>query len=309
MVADRQLAAQPVDQRAQQPDAVHRLERQHLARRRGSDVGVAVAVATDPGAEAERAHVGGQVDPERHEPVAQLLEDVGQGTGRQPLEVVDDVAGLVGRLGLLEPDLVGEPQQLHRLLEPARPTRVVGLLQQGGDATQLVDRRAPGDLGRVGGEDGTHGDLLEQRRDLVGTDPGLLDAGDRPLEPAALLGAGAGQGAAAVDLLGDVREVEVRRERAHQPGDRRQVEVGQLVEPALLGVRPDLLDQGEQVVALGARQRLAEDRRHATDVAAQVPVGGAVRRTPAVGLHAPIVTDPGYLRVSAPTGRCGRSTT
>ena len=120
---------------------------EHLARGRGRDVGVAVAVAADPGAEAQRPHVGRQLDAERRQPVAQLLEDVGQGAGRQPLEVVDDVARLVGRLGRLDPDLVGEPEQLDRLLEPARPARAVGLLQQRGDPAQLVDRRAAGDLG------------------------------------------------------------------------------------------------------------------------------------------------------------------
>ena len=198
VVADRQVAAQPVDQRAQQPDAVHRLEGQHLAGRRGSDVGVAVAVAADPRAEAERAYVGRQVDPERHQPVAQLLEHVGQGAGREALEVVDDVAGLVGRLGRLDPDLVGEPQQLDRLLEPAGPPRAVGLLQQRGDATQLVDRRAAGDLGRVGGEDRAHGDLLEQRRDLVGVDRRPRRSGRRPARasrpPRRWRGSGRGRG-------------------------------------------------------------------------------------------------------------------
>ncbi len=67
--------------------------------------------------------------------------------------------------------------------------------------------------------------------------------------------------------------------------------VGQLVEPALLGVGADLLHEGEQVVALGARQGLAEDRRDAADVTAQLAGRGAVRRTPVVGLHASIVTD------------------
>ena len=146
----------------------------------------------------------------------------------------------------------------------------------------------------MGGEDGAHGDLLQQLRDLVGVDARLRDPGDGPLEPAPCLGAGPGERAAPMDLLGDVGEVEVGRERAHQPGDRGQVEVGELGEPALLGMRAHLLHECEQVVALGPGQGLAEDRRHATDVAAQL----LVRRTPAVGLHASIVTDAGYLHVS-----------
>ena len=109
---------------------------------------------------------------------------------------------------------------------------------------------------------------------LVAVHAGLGDPRDGPLDPAAFLLALSGCSvAAAVHLLGDVGQVEVRRERPHQPGDRGQVEVGQLVEAALLGVRTHTLDQDEQLVSLGPGQCLAEDRGHATDVAAQLSVG------------------------------------
>ncbi len=180
LVADRQVAAQPVHERAQQPDAVHRLEGEHLARGRRGDVGVAVAVTADPGAEAERPHVRRQRDAERRQPVAQLLQHVGQRPGGESLEVVHDVARLVRRLRRLDPDLVGEPEQLDRLLQPAGATWAVGLLEQRGDPTQLVDGGAARDLRRVGGEDRAYGDLLQQLRDLGRVDPGLRDAGRRP---------------------------------------------------------------------------------------------------------------------------------
>jgi hypothetical protein len=76
-----------------------------------------------------------------------------------------------------------------------------------------------------------------------------------------------------VDLLGDVRQVEVRRERPHEPGDRGQVEVGQLVQPVLLGVRTHVLDQGQELVPLGPGEGLAEDRGDPADVTPQLAVG------------------------------------
>jgi hypothetical protein len=103
--------------------------------------------------------------------------------------------------------------------------------------------------------------------DEIRVEARLADASDRLLQPAALLVPEPGQGAAPVHLLGDVGQVEVRRERADQAGDRGEVEVGQLVEPVLLRVGAHVLDEGEQTLALGAGQRLTEDRRDAADVA------------------------------------------
>ena len=152
------------------------------------------------------------------------------------------------------------------------PRATIRLLEQRGDPPQLVDRRASRYLGRVRGEHRPDADLAQDLPDLLRRDAGVGDASDRPLDPAALLLPCPGQGAAAVDLLGDVRQVEVRRERAHQAGHRRQVEVRQLGEPPLLRVSAHPLDQVQQVLALGTGQGLAQDRRHATDVAAQRPV-------------------------------------
>ncbi len=106
-------------------------------------------------------------------------------------------------------------------------------------------------------------------------DAGLLDAREGLLEPAALGLAAPQQRPAPVDLLGDVGEVEVGGERPDQPDGRLQVELGQILEAVALRVGPHLLDEIEELLALGADQRLAEDRRDQPDVLAQ----GGVRRT------------------------------
>jgi hypothetical protein len=124
----------------------------------------------------------------------------------------------------------------------------------------------------VGGEDRAHPHVLQDLGDLRGGDVRRGDPRYRLLDPATLLVAVSDQRPAAVDLLGDVGEVEVRRERAHQPGDRRQVEVGQLRQAASLGMRAYLLDEREQLLPLGPRQRRAQDRGHPADVAAQFAV-------------------------------------
>ncbi len=84
------------------------------------------------------------------------------------------------------------------------------------------------------------------------------------------------QRAPAVHLLGDVGEVEVRRERPRQLRGGLEVELRQPLEGVVLGQRPHLLDEVEQVLALGPAQRLAEHRGDQPDVTSQVGVRGAV---------------------------------
>src|SRR6476646_7941983 len=67
---------------------------------RTSSVGVAVAGAPDPAAEAQGAGIDGQVDAEAGELVDERLQGFGHGVAVQLVEVVDGVAGLVDDVGL-----------------------------------------------------------------------------------------------------------------------------------------------------------------------------------------------------------------
>jgi hypothetical protein len=109
-------------------------------------------------------------------------------------------------------------------------------------------------------------------RDSTWVGSSLGDAPQCLPQPSADLPAAAGHPPPAVHLLGDVRQVEVRRERAHQPRRRRQVEVVErvVVEASVLaGERPLPLDQAEQLGSLLPDQRVPEDRGEPSDVRAQ----------------------------------------
>ena len=85
------------------------------------------------------------------------------------------------------------------------------------------------------------------------------------------------QRAAAVHLLGDVGEVEVRRERARQLRGRLEVELGQLLERVVLGQRRGPARPGRAGPSPSARLRVSpEQRGDQADVAAQGGVGRAV---------------------------------
>ena len=85
----------------------------------GGDVRVAVPVAADPRAEGQRPAVRRGL----HAQVAQRLGEIGEHlrcrVGVQIAQVVDGVAGLVGRVGPVDAQLVGLPQQVDQLGEPA----------------------------------------------------------------------------------------------------------------------------------------------------------------------------------------------
>ena len=136
------------------------LELEHVERRRRQDVGVAVAVAADPAAEAQRARLDGQVDAEAGELVDERLERVGHRVAVQLVEVVDGVARLVDDVGLGHAQLVALPQQVDELLQAALDAALrrlahgaLALVEQVRDLAQLGEDRAPGRLGGVGGED------------------------------------------------------------------------------------------------------------------------------------------------------------
>ena len=152
-----QLATQLVDHGQGVADRVLVLEGEHLERDLGAHVGVAVAVAADPGAERERAGVERQLEAEPGELVGERLEHVRDGVAVELVEVVDGVARLVDDVGTGDAQLVGLPHQVDQLLQPAPgpaararvqrsagPGRAVPLVEQTGDVPELAStvRRA-----------------------------------------------------------------------------------------------------------------------------------------------------------------------
>ncbi len=216
------------------------LEREHGQRRLGGDVRVAVAVAADPGAEAQRARVQRQLDADPTELLGERLEHVRHRVAVQRVEVVDGAARLVDDLRAGAAQLVRLPQQRDLLLQPAPDAplgrRVAGLpqgalpgFQQARDPAQLAQHGAPRRLGRVGGEHGPQPEVADVLGDLRRRVAGRRHAVDGLREPRAALAPDRRQLARAMDLLGDIGEVEVEREGAHDRRRRAGVQAGQQV--------------------------------------------------------------------------------
>ena len=163
------------------------LEADHVEGDLGSHVRVAVTVAADPGAERQRPGDRRQVDPETPQRPVELIEHVGNGAPVELVEVVDGIAGLVDRLGPGDAEIVGQPEQVDDLGQLAVGSGISIKLQQIGDSPQPGQRRPPGRLGRVGGEDRPH----RQPGRLVGhlppVDARRLDGIGDPCQPSPLL--------------------------------------------------------------------------------------------------------------------------
>jgi hypothetical protein len=195
------------------------------------------------------------------------------------VEVVDGVARLVDDVGPGDPQLVALPQQVDELLQA--PThaalgrgvrRAIGLVEQRGDPPQLDQDRAPRRLGGVRGEHRAHREVLDVGGQLAGADARCGDAVDRLRQPGAALGAGRGQLARAVGLLGDIGQVEVGRERPDQAGGGQRVGRGDDRRGLVAVGAHELahaLDEVEHLASLLAHERLPEQHAQLADVAAQ----------------------------------------
>ncbi len=217
--------------------------------------------------------VAGSCDADARERPVELGEQVGHHLVGEEPERVQGGARLVGGLRPDDPQLVGLPHHVDELGEPSlgarsvggRPARVLELVDGHGDAAEQVEDRAARRLGGVRGEDGP-----------------VLEAGQHVLELVTLQGAGIERLAdaphrrgerrlvdgaellPAVQLLGDVDELEVGGERAGQDHGGRCVDTveqgAQLDVLGLAGQRPHPLDEREQLGPLVPRQGLTEER-------------------------------------------------
>ena len=151
-----------------------------------------------------------------------------------------------------------------------RSARWSGVLQQLGDPAELGQHGAAGGLGGVRGEDGAHAEVADGLAQVRGV--GVLEQVGGAGEQAALGGAAGAQLTAAVDLLGDVGQVEVGGEGADQLGGGVQVGVAEQRGGGLAvaaGQGADPFDEVEELCALLADEGLAEQVAQAADVGAQ----------------------------------------
>jgi hypothetical protein len=293
----REVGAQLVDDRQRVAQRVGVLELEDGERGRRQHVGVAVAVAADPAAEAQRAGVDGEVDAEPRELVDQRLERVGHRVAVQLVEVVDGVARLVDHVGLGHAQLVALPQELDELLEAALDAALRGfadgplaLVEEGRDLAQLGQHRAPRGLGRVGREDRAHRQVGDVGAQLAGPDVRARDPLDGLRQPRPALHARGLQLAGAVDLLGHVGQVEVGREGAHEADRRERVDLREDGGGGVTVRAHELahaLDEVEHVAPLLAHDRAPQEHAELADVAAQRSLGSSrVAEGPSVSIAA-----------------------
>ncbi|SCD81395.1 hypothetical protein GA0115239_108919 [Streptomyces sp. BpilaLS-43] len=272
-------SAQVVDEFEGVGDAVFVLEDQHVPGDLGGHVGVAVAVAADPGAEGEGAGAGGEFDADAFEFGGEVLQDVADGVRVEFVEVVDGVAGLVGGLGPYDAELVGLPDEVDVLGEPQVLAAAVGLddggFEECGDAAELVEHGAAGRFGGVGGEDGPDVEVLDRLAQVLGV--GVLEPVGGTGEQSAFRGSAVAHLVGAVDLLGDVGEVEVGGEGAYELGGGLQVGVAEELGGRFAvgaGEGSDAFDEVEEFGALLAYEGLAQEVAEASDVGPEFGVGG-----------------------------------
>ena len=156
-----------------------------LARGGGRDEGIAVAVAADPGAEADELREFGDVGGEAvlvFERAGDFGVEDGQGIEEGGLVVVERHADLVANRGAGLADVVGLPEGgdlgddvlLEGFELGVGDGDAVDLLEEVGDAAALEHDGAARDFGRVRGEDGRDADALEIGAGLLGGDAGEL---------------------------------------------------------------------------------------------------------------------------------------
>ena len=260
------------------------LDAQHVAGDLRGHVRVAVPVAADPAAEGDRSTVRRCLYAQLEQRLGQIGEHLWGRVGVQVAQVVDGVAGLVGRVRAVHPQLVRLPQQVDQFGQAgvgfgARPgRRAVQCGSAGLDVELVRDRpqfrqdRAARSLGRVCREDGTDRQAAGGRGDVIGGHALGIDLRGRRVQPTAELRAPAREVARPVRLFGDVRELEVRGERAGEFRAGRHVHCRECasgrgrIRPYLCSY---LLDQIKEGLTLLPDQRLAEQCTEPPDVGSQ----------------------------------------
>ncbi len=159
-------------------------------------------------------------------------------------------------------------------LRSAAAAEALGVVQQVGDAAQLEQDASTRGLGGVRGEHGAHRHPAHGGGHVGSGQSGGTHPLGRAGQRASVGGPRSCHAAGAVNLLGHVRELEVRRERAGQPDGGREVgprQVGGGLVRLVAHPEPHPLDQGEQIRAVGLEpaQTSAQQAPQPSDVGAQ----------------------------------------
>ena len=209
---DRELLHELLDQAELDAHAALGVDAHRLLGELRGDVRVAVPVAADPAAQHQRAGAVGQRQPHPRQLLVEHRQHLGHGVVPELLEVVGRRAGLVEHRRPLRTDLVGLPDEVD---EPAQPglLDLVGqvLGEDVGDPAELAEHRLALRLGRVRGEHRLELEAGEGGGQFVGVGLGGEPVGELVDRAVAVLVAGLALGGA-VGLLGEVGQVEVRRE-------------------------------------------------------------------------------------------------
>ena len=238
----------------------------------GLDEGIAVAVAADPGTEADEtrhpdAAAGAIVAPHR---LLQEAIDPGHGLEQRLAEEMQPAPDLVGHLRLVDAHLVGLPQDLdlgQDLLELVLQLLLVELepvqiLSGEEDAPEGLGDGPAARLGRMGGEHRQIDQMLQQALEVLGTDAVLLELAHRVVERADPQPLAGGDHVHArqmrVQLLGDVHQPEIEREGADDLGERLGVEALDALHQLLAQLGIFLLAQLHETVA-----QTLHDHQHA----------------------------------------------
>ena len=274
---------------SEQPQRSARLLEDRLLGHRGGDEWVAVPVAADPRAEPHGDGRGGELDAEVAQADGKLVDDLGQHSVGQFLEVEQGRAGFLDRSWPVDAQLVGLPEPLEHLGEPPVDTvaitllraRVSPLLEQVGDLAHLGQDGASGRLGGMSGEDGPHLDLLDGTREVCGVETRFADRGQGVGQGGSRLNGGLVE---AVHLLGDVDEVEVDGEGPRQLGGDPRIDLSQQAGEAFVFGRrhgvgrrcPGLhiTHQRDQAGVIVALDRLVQQPGEQLDVGIEPGVGG-----------------------------------
>ncbi len=274
---------------------------------------VAVLIAADPGAEAERRPGSGQ-------PLAVLREHVGGDVEQRRLEEPERVTDLVDHARPARAHLVGLPERGDlgddAVLEPPPPGRrergVVECLERAAEVELRLQHRAASGLRGMGRDHELERDRVGPAHQVGRRDAALGEpaegVGER-LARDSLLALVAAPAADAMPGLGDVGELEVEpegaqdrgralvAERPHVPGERGVI-LRRAGFASRAGELPDALDIGQQLLAVLLHEHPPEriaDEPHVTPQGGVAPVSAL--RGGIVGAGA---AHPGTLR---PTGR------
>ena len=255
----------------------------------GGDVGVAVAVAADPGAIAEkRPDLEAFVRVARGQHILELPIERGRDLEERALERLQPRTHLVGRRRANAARLVAAVERDDRLAQllGAAPlgvdpgARIVERVERGRDVAQVIEDGAAARLRRMRGQDRHDEEALQKRAHLVGRDLGAAEVGAQGGDGAIGRRARAiapAQDAHAMLLLGAVDEVEEVGGAARGQVERSQVEradaIGQRRAPARQCARAqlerhaaELADETEGAVALARVDGVVEDSAQSLDV-------------------------------------------